>query len=474
MTSRNIPRVLLTLTGFFLMMAMLAIPGRGLAAQDSPDANMGDCVAALGIGAEGDACISVVHASPDAPNVDIYLNGEEVLGDLGFGWWSGWLAVPAGEHQVQVTPANAGLETAVIDAMVTVEAGMGYQIAATGFVAEIAPQIYPIDFSAIDEGNARVNVIHTVPDAPAVDVAVTGGDVLAGGLAFPSSSEFLNVPAGSYDLEVRVAGTEDVALPLPGVELEAGTLYNVYAIGSMDGGLFPFVIPTALHGAADASMGASPVAMAGCTAALGIGAEGDACINVVHASPDAPAVDVYLNGSLALEGLEFGANSGWVAVPAGDYQVQVTPAGSAADEGVIDAAVTVEAGTAYHVAATGTVAEIAPAVFTVDLAAPEDGNARIRVIHTSPDAPAVDIALAGGDVLIGGLAFPDASEALDVPAGTYDLEVRAAGTTDVALDLPGVALEAGMVYDVFAIGLLADGSLNVLVIPSSTAGGSAS
>src|SRR5690606_26821016 len=78
-----------------------------IAQGDPTGSPAGSCVEALGVGAEGDACISVVHASPDAPNVDIYLNGEQVLGDLGFGWWSNWLAVPAGEHQVQVTAAGA-------------------------------------------------------------------------------------------------------------------------------------------------------------------------------------------------------------------------------------------------------------------------------------------------------------------------------------------------------------------------------
>ena len=214
---------------------------------------------------------------------------------------------------------------------------------------------------------------------------------------------------------------------------------------------------------------ASPAAdMGNCATALGIGNEGNACINVVHASPDAPAVDVYLDGQLALGDLAFGAFSGWVAVPAGDHQVQVTPAGASIDDAVIDADVTLAEGAAYHVAATGLVADIAPQIYQVDLSMLADDSARVRVIHASPDAPAVDIAVAGGDVLIENLAFPDASDFLTVPAGSYDLEVRPTGTTDVALDLPGAALEAGMVYDVFAIGQLADGSLNVLVIPSTT------
>ena len=213
----------------------------------------GNCVDALGVGSEGDACISVVHASPDAPNVDIYLDGQHVLGNLGFGWWSNWVAVPAGDHQVQVTAAGASLDTAVIDATVTVDAGMGYQIAATGFVAEITPQIYPIDFSALDEGNGRINVVHAVPDAPAVDVAVAGGDVLISNLAFPDASEALEVPAGTYDLEVRPAGTEDVALDLPGVTLEAGMAYDVFAVGLLEDGSLNVLVVPSTTGATSAS-----------------------------------------------------------------------------------------------------------------------------------------------------------------------------------------------------------------------------
>jgi hypothetical protein len=471
MNRRSSPSRTLSVTGFLLLTMLLSFAGPAAAQDATPaPATTQDCTTALGIGAEGDACVSVVHASPDAPLVDIYVDGQLALSGLGFGWWSEWVALPAGEHQVQVTASGAAPDTAVIDATLTLESGKAYQVAATGFLADITPQVFEADLSELSGDTARVRVIHAVPDAPAVDIAVTGGDVLVSGLEFPTASEYLEVPAGSYDLEVRVAGTEDVVLPLSDVELTGGTVYDVYAIGTVEGQIAPFVIPSTIGGGVTASPEASM--MAACAVVLGIGTETDACVNVVHASPDAPAVDVWVNGEVALSNLAFGEFSGWVALPAGDYQIQVTPTGQGPESVVIDATVSVEAGSAYHIAATGTVAEIAPQIYPVDLAQMADGNARVRVIHASPDAPAVDIAVTGGDVLIPNLAFPNASDSLEVPAGTYDLEVRAAGTTDVALPLPGVTLEAGMVYDVFAIGQLADGTLGVLVIPSMAASGS--
>lgn len=208
-----------------------------------------------------------------------------------------------------------------------------------------------------------------------------------------------------------------------------------------------------------------------CTTALGIGQEGDACVNIIHASPDAPAVDVYVNGEVALENVEFTQFSGWLALPAGDYHVQVTATGDMPENAVIDTELTIEAGNAYHVAAVGTLDSISAAVIQADLSELQGDTARVQVIHASPDAPAVDVAVAGGDVLVENLAFGAASGYLEVPAGAYDLEVRPTGTMDVALDLPGVELQAGMVYDVIAVGQLADESLSVIVVPSSTTGG---
>jgi hypothetical protein len=213
--------------------------------------------------------------------------------------------------------------------------------------------------------------------------------------------------------------------------------------------------------------------MGNCVTALGIGQDGDACVNVIHASPDAPAVDVYVDGARALSGLGFGAASGWVALPAGERHVQVAAAGAKPDTAVIDAVLTLEEGAAYEVAATGLLAEIEPQINPVDLSmlgSEAEPMARLRVVHAAPDAPAVDVAMKGGDVLIEHLPFLEASDYLKVPAGSYDLEVRPTGTTEVALDLPGVALEAGMVYSVYAIGQAGDGTLTVLPIAATTTG----
>src|SRR5687768_3379591 len=63
------------------------------------------------------------------------------------------------------------------------------------------------------------------------------------------------------------------------------------------------------------------------------------------------------------------------------------------------------------------------------------GDAELRVIHGAPDAPAVDIYVAGDNVpVISGLAYGQASDYLVIPAGPYVFQVRAAGASP--LDAP--------------------------------------
>ncbi len=181
-------------------------------------------------------------------------------------------------------------------------------------------------------------------------------------------------------------------------------------------------------------------------------AEGKARVRVVHASPDAPAVDVWVNGAPAFKNAPFKGITQYAALDGGNYDVQVVPAGATTPV-VIKGTLGFGAGKDYTVIALGKLADIAPLVLEDNNALPEAGKAHVRFIHASPDAPAVDIAVKNGPVLFKNIAFKGVGEYLPVAAGTYDLEVRLAGTNNVALSVPGVKLDNQTVYTVFAMGL---------------------
>jgi hypothetical protein len=185
-------------------------------------------------------------------------------------------------------------------------------------------------------------------------------------------------------------------------------------------------------------------------------------VRVAHLSPDAPAVDIWVDGSRVLENVPFKAVSDYLNLKPGEHRVQVSPAG-ASEPIVIDATVNLESKAAYTVAATGLLKgnDLKPVVLG-DVRKPDAAKAKIRFVHTSPDAPAVDVAVTGGPVLFKNIAFRESADYISVDAGSYDLEVRLAGTETVALRVPGVSLTAGTNYTVFAVGLAGDGTLSAL------------
>ncbi len=176
-----------------------------------------------------------------------------------------------------------------------------------------------------------------------------------------------------------------------------------------------------------------------------------AYVRVVHAAPGAGTVDVFVDGATLLPGFTFGTVTGYVAVAAGSHKIQVAPAGKGIGASVITQTVTVSAGVPYTVAALGTAAS------GFSLAAFADNNlvsgnmAQVRVYHLSPDAGPVNVAT-GGSTVITGLTYTHASGYLSVPGGAYTFNVTA---TQAGATVPvSTTLTGGMVYSVFAVGLL--------------------
>ncbi|WP_423746922.1 DUF4397 domain-containing protein (plasmid) [Haladaptatus sp. SPP-AMP-3] len=175
-------------------------------------------------------------------------------------------------------------------------------------------------------------------------------------------------------------------------------------------------------------------------------------VRVIHAIPDAPEVDVYVDGNRVLQNVAFKDVSDYLDLDAGKHTIQVAPAGQGRGSAVIDEQVTLDANTDYTIAAGGTLDSPQAFVFVDENEEPSGDQARLRAVHLSPDAPAVDIA-ADGDVLVEGLEFGNASDYVEVPAGSYTIEIRPAGTNEAAATFD-VTLEGGTVVSAFAVGLL--------------------
>jgi len=180
------------------------------------------------------AKVLVTHASPNAPGVDLLVdNSKQNTAALNFPSNTGYLQVEAGTRNIKVNVS--GTSTTVINADLALSKDQNYSVFAIDSVSKISALVLTDDLTAPASGKAHVRFVHLSPNAPAVDVAVTGGAVVFGNKAFKDYTAFTPLDAGTYNLEVRVAGTSTVALPLPGITLQAGKIYTVFAKGFLGG-----------------------------------------------------------------------------------------------------------------------------------------------------------------------------------------------------------------------------------------------
>ncbi len=193
--------------------------------------------------------------------------------------------------------------------------------------------------------------------------------------------------------------------------------------------------------------------------------EGDrpANIRILHAVPGAPNVDVLVNGTRVLKDFPYKKVTDYLSLPAGKYQVDVYPTGNLASS-LISRKVNVEGGKSYTIAATGAGKNLNLQTFEDQFDVPS-GKTKVRLIHLSPDAGAVDVGIKNGDNLFNNVTFRKSTDYLTINPTNVDLEVKKAGTNDAVLSLPNVNLLPNTSYSVYAIGLANDQpSLEALIL----------
>lgn len=208
-----------------------------------------------GVAASAMAGVRVIHASPNTPAVDVYVNtlpgaGAPAIEDLAFTQGTGYVPLPTGTYDFRVTPANATIPVAINATGVAIDGNTDYTIAAIDFFSNIRPLVL-VDDRTQNPNAARIRFVHAAPDVPAVDVGLLNGSVLFDNTAFGNAADegYITVPGGTYDLGVFLDSNNQLALPLPGITLQNNVVYTVFAMGSLAQGnvqavIFADAIPT--------------------------------------------------------------------------------------------------------------------------------------------------------------------------------------------------------------------------------------
>ncbi|HEY4221898.1 MAG TPA: DUF4397 domain-containing protein, partial [Myxococcota bacterium] len=382
------------------------------------------------------AQIRALHLSPDAPAVDVLVNGAAAFTDLAFENATPFAALAPNLIDVDVAPAGAGIGSAVLSVHgLELLSKKSYTAVAFGSLAHIQALALEEDLAPVGAGNIRVRAVHAAEGVGNVDV-LAGTATLVSNLAFGTASDSIEIPAAAVrvGLDVDHDGTADVLFDIPA--LPAGTIASLFAVAAPEG-----VVLVALTQDGAVVLHAVPPAP-------------PASVRVVHLSPDAPAVNVSRNGAVLASDLSFENATSFATVASGIADLDIALSSSPSSPILSVTNLDLEPGSFTTAVAFGRASNLQALALTDDRSPPAAGNIRIRPVHAAVGIGNLDIyevTPSGHVKLYDNLAFGTAGDAIEVPAGAYTLafDLDEDAHPDLVFELPH--LPAGTIANLFAI-----------------------
>lgn len=401
------------------------------------------------VSAQEDTSVRFVHAVPGAGAVDVYINGTLALSGLSFGEVSTYLSVPAGDHTATVTPN--GMNNPLWEQTISATAD-----SATTFIASDGNNLqfdaYLENLGSTNFGFTRLLLIHAIADAPAVDVVLAepivlnnalqdAGTALANGMAYRTGFGDFDLPAQTYTVNVLPTGSTDVAVERLPLRLSSGTSHIAIVYGTIDQ-------PRALL-----------------TSAATSGSADDGFVRFAHGIVGAPAVDVYVNDTLLVPGLDTAQPSAHIALPAGDHSLLLRAAGT--EDEIVSGGLSIEAGTAQTIIALADADGVQVASFADDLSGLTPETAVVSVINAVPES-SLGVSLDDGTVLTDSTVFGDMSGAVGLDAvvasASYTLTV---GDSSGTLTGDSGVFYGGVYYNIIALAGDMFNAPRLIVAPTS-------
>jgi hypothetical protein len=171
--------------------------------------------------------IRVMHDSPDAPNVDVFIDGKPVFENIPYLTTTSYQALAPGQHRVQIASDGRSVDDSIIDVNVDLRGDKPYTVLALGNLSNIKAQLLPDTSKAPPAGHARVRVIHAATDVGPVDIYPSGSTIPVLTDQYFGSADYINIPAGTYTFDVTPASSAQIVMSSQQLKFEPGWVYSL-------------------------------------------------------------------------------------------------------------------------------------------------------------------------------------------------------------------------------------------------------
>lgn len=177
------------------------------------------------------ALISVINALPGTQAVDFYLDQNKGnTYPINYGNGLDYIRAYTGKRTPSFNLSNTSQK--LKSDTITLKADNFYSAYLTGTVAQPEILLLRDSITRPTTGMAAIRLVHVSANAPAVDLAIKDGAVLATNKSYKGYSPFVAIQAAkTYTIEVRLTGTTTVLASLTDVRLNNNSVYTVWLQG---------------------------------------------------------------------------------------------------------------------------------------------------------------------------------------------------------------------------------------------------
>jgi hypothetical protein len=389
--------------------------------------------------AQNSTDLRAINAVAGVGPIDVLVDDDVKVAGLAFGATSPFSEFADGTHDVKVR--SSATQTVLSDKSLAFGSGASTTLIAFGSGGTVSTVALVDDTtSPSTSSNFKLRVAGSASDAGPVDIYLTQASDISTtpptvpGLAVGVVGDFVEAPAGSYQIFVTVAGTKDILLQTPAQALAGNTAYT-FAVVSAGGGKLVNGLLLVQGSGGSGTFLANPFGR----------------IKAVNAVPDSTAFNYKVDGTTLPSNVPFAASSSYVTLGAGARTVQVE-ASNVPGTVVASLPLQVDSARDFTVVAVNALANAQLVAFTDDNSFPAAGLAKLRFVNVMVGSP-------GADVLVNfasqatGLPFRTASAYYSLaPSTTYAITFTTPGGVSVIATLSPVEIDAGGVYTAYLFG----------------------
>lgn len=174
--------------------------------------------------------IRFLHASPDTPSIDIYINDKLIGRNLSYRNFTPYINIPSGNTNIRVFITGRKINP-LINTNIFIPAKSIFTLSAAGKSSQIGLLALPEPIRNVPAGKALIRFAHLSPDAPNVDLALSNVSKLFTNVAYKNYTDYIPIGGGTHNFEVKVSSTSKVILKVPNINIRSGNIHTFYFVG---------------------------------------------------------------------------------------------------------------------------------------------------------------------------------------------------------------------------------------------------